>query len=187
MARASGSYPEGRWFDSTRRYHFFWAFSSAGRASALQAEGHRFEPYNAHHCFKSKQRCGLVVQLVRMPACHAGGRRFEPVPGRQFLTSISLVDKHARWRGSTVEQLICNQQVGGSIPSASSKKSDAGNRTRKGSSVRKRVQRTLEQREVRGDRKESRRTTFAKQMYNSLRQLQKIQIIRLELYLQFIK
>ena len=28
--------------------------------------------------------CGLVVQLVRMPACHAGGRRFEPVPGRQF-------------------------------------------------------------------------------------------------------
>ena len=28
--------------------------------------------------------CGLVVQLVRMPACHAGGRRFEPVPGRQL-------------------------------------------------------------------------------------------------------
>ena len=28
---------------------------------------------------------GLVVQLVRMPACHAGGRRFEPVPGRQPL------------------------------------------------------------------------------------------------------
>ena len=27
---------------------------------------------------------GLVVQLVRMPACHAGGRRFEPDPGRQL-------------------------------------------------------------------------------------------------------
>ena len=27
---------------------------------------------------------GAVVQLVRMPACHAGGRRFEPVPGRHF-------------------------------------------------------------------------------------------------------
>ncbi|MBZ4671287.1 MAG: hypothetical protein PWQ76_348 [Clostridiales bacterium] len=26
-----------------------WEFSSAGRASALQAEGHRFEPYNSHH------------------------------------------------------------------------------------------------------------------------------------------
>ena len=55
-----------------------WEFSSAGRASALQAEGHRFEPYSAHH------EDGLVVQLVRMPACHAGGRRFEPVPGRQL-------------------------------------------------------------------------------------------------------
>ena len=28
---------------------------------------------------------GRVVQLVRMPACHAGGRRFEPVPGRQLI------------------------------------------------------------------------------------------------------
>ena len=25
-----------------------WKFSSAGRASALQAEGHRFDPYNFH-------------------------------------------------------------------------------------------------------------------------------------------
>ena len=55
-----------------------WGLSSAGRASALQAEGHRFEPYSVHHF-------GRVVQLVRMPACHAGGRRFEPVPGRHFL------------------------------------------------------------------------------------------------------
>ena len=29
--------------------------------------------------------CGSVVQLVRMPACHAGGRGFEPHPSRQFL------------------------------------------------------------------------------------------------------
>ena len=29
-------------------------------------------------------KLGLVVQLVRMPACHAGGRRFEPDPGRQL-------------------------------------------------------------------------------------------------------
>ena len=26
-----------------------WKFSSAGRASALQAEGQRFEPVNFHH------------------------------------------------------------------------------------------------------------------------------------------
>ena len=28
--------------------------------------------------------CGPVVQLVRMPACHAGGRGFEPLPDRHF-------------------------------------------------------------------------------------------------------
>ncbi len=52
-------------------------FSSAGRASALQAGGHRFEPCNSH-------QHGPVVQLVRMPACHAGGRQFEPDPDRQL-------------------------------------------------------------------------------------------------------
>ena len=28
---------------------------------------------------------GPVAQLVRAPACHAGGRRFEPDPGRHLL------------------------------------------------------------------------------------------------------
>ena len=59
-----------------------WSLSSAGRASALQAGGHRFEPYSDHHSFINV--IGLVVQLVRMPPCHGGGRRFEPVPGRHF-------------------------------------------------------------------------------------------------------
>ena len=58
------------------------AHSSAGRASALQAGGHRFEPYCAHHFF------GPVVQLVRTLACHARGRRFEPVPGRHFFNCL---------------------------------------------------------------------------------------------------
>ena len=49
-----------------------WGLSSAGRASALQAEGHRFEPYRPH----------LVVADMAQLA----------------------------------EQLICNQQVIGSIP-----------------------------------------------------------------------
>ena len=89
-----------------------WAFSSAGRALALQARGHRFEPCNAHH-FSS----GPVVQLVRMPACHAGGHQFEPGSGRQFEKFM----KGVCWRGSMAEQLICNQQVDGSTPFASSK------------------------------------------------------------------
>ena len=32
-----------------------WALSSAGRASALQAEGHRFEPYSAHFSVTASQ------------------------------------------------------------------------------------------------------------------------------------
>ena len=38
-----------------RVVHFLillWDLSSAGRASALQAEGHRFEPYRSHFCRK---------------------------------------------------------------------------------------------------------------------------------------
>ena len=72
-----------------------WAISSAGRASALQAGGHRFEPCIAHHIFFAKHKNkiltqGPVVQLVRMPACHAGGRRFKSVPGRQVCWCSSI-------------------------------------------------------------------------------------------------
>ena len=33
---------------------------------------------------------GLVVQLVRMPACHAGGRGFESLPGRHLNKLIKV-------------------------------------------------------------------------------------------------
>ena len=73
MVIAAGSYPAGRWFESDRRYHIRLlgqavktspfhggntgsipvgvtkrGVSSVGRASALQAGGHRFEPCTPH-------------------------------------------------------------------------------------------------------------------------------------------
>ena len=74
--------------------------SSAGRAPALQAGGHRFEPCCSH------QLDGPVAQLVRALACHARGRGFEPLPGR---TDYALV-------AQSVEQKTENLRVGGSIP-----------------------------------------------------------------------
>ena len=77
-----------------------WEHSSAGRASALQAEGHRFEPCCSHHTY------GPVVQLVRTLACHARGRGFEPHSGRQMCASVA----------QSVEQGTENPRVVGSIP-----------------------------------------------------------------------
>ena len=51
---------------------------------------------------------GPVVQLVRTLACHARGRRFDPVPDRQFAPVAQ-----------SVEQGTENPCVDGSIPSGS--------------------------------------------------------------------
>ena len=53
-----------------------WSLSSVGRAPPLQGGCHKFESYSDHHS------CAAVVQLVRISACHAGGRGFEPRPPR---------------------------------------------------------------------------------------------------------
>ena len=51
------------------------------------------------------EKHGLVVQLVRMPACHAGGQGFEPPSDRHFASVAQLV-----------EQGTENPCVGGSTP-----------------------------------------------------------------------
>ena len=59
-----------------------WKISSAGRASALQAEGQRFDPVNLHYNLIWSGGVG-----VNMPACHAGDRGFKSRPDRQWLCS----------------------------------------------------------------------------------------------------
>ena len=77
-------------------------FSSAGRASALQAEGQRFESVNSHH--------GPVVQLVRTLACHARGRQFEPDPGRHYASVAQSVEQ-----GTENPRVIGSIPIGGTI------------------------------------------------------------------------
>ena len=45
---------------STQFLFYIWDLSSAGRASALQAEGHRFEPCRSHYCIYVVCRCGGI-------------------------------------------------------------------------------------------------------------------------------
>ena len=73
----------GKLYEPLKTAAKMWEHSSAGRASALQAEGHRFEPCCSHHYI------GPVAQLVRALACHARGRGFEPHAGRHLICGFS--------------------------------------------------------------------------------------------------
>ena len=73
-------------------------YSSVGRAAVSKTACREFESFCPCHKILYSARCmwynqsarnagtfGPVVQLVRTLACHARGRRFEPVPGRHFM------------------------------------------------------------------------------------------------------
>ena len=75
----------------------------------------RFKSLKAHHFIYIKT-FGSVAQLVRAPACHAGGRGFEPHPSRQIVLSISIEKIEFASVAQSVEHETENLSVGGSIP-----------------------------------------------------------------------
>ena len=83
-----------------------WDLSSAGRASALQAEGHRFEPCRSH-----LTKYGWIPEWPKGTDCKSaancfGGSNPPPSISRKALADVAQL----------AEQLICNQQVIGSSP-----------------------------------------------------------------------
>ena len=70
LVRASPCHGEGRRFESDLGR--LWDLSSAGRASALQAEGHRFEPCRSHFScsYKCSTRYADVAQLAEQLICN---------------------------------------------------------------------------------------------------------------------
>ena len=123
LVRAPPCHGGGREFESLLGR--LWGLSSAGRASALQAEGHRFEPCRPH-----LKNYGWIPEWPKGADCKSVGNAFEgsnPSPSidvERFSRVNSLL-KPKRFESFSIqyadvaqlaEQLICNQQVIGSSP-----------------------------------------------------------------------
>ena len=70
---------------------------------------------------RTRNKSGRVVQSVSTPACHAGGRGFEPLHGRQLMPQMKVCGIKNAAVAQVVEHVIGNDEVGGSSPPSSSK------------------------------------------------------------------
>ena len=85
LARASGSYPECRWFKSDRRYHM--ARWSSGQDIALSRRRQEFDSPTGHHLW-------VLSSAGRAHASHAWGRGFKS-PSTHHVRGInSVVECH---------------------------------------------------------------------------------------------
>ena len=82
LVRAPPCHGGGRGFES-RLGRFKWDLSSAGRASALQAEGHRFEPCRSH-LTNSFISYADVAQLAEQLICNQQVIGSSPIIGFWF-------------------------------------------------------------------------------------------------------
>ena len=83
LVRAPPCHGGGRGFEShPGRFPVLRDLSSAGRASALQAEGHRFEPCRSHFFYIAY---GGIAQLARAHGSYPWCREFKS-PFRYFKT-----------------------------------------------------------------------------------------------------
>ena len=73
-----------------------WDLSSAGRASALQAEGHRFEPYRSHLYEKFHIDHGGIAQLARAHGSYPWCREFKS-PFRYYGGIAQLARAHGSY------------------------------------------------------------------------------------------
>ena len=74
-----------------RRQQHIWGFSSAGRALAWHARGHRFDPGNLHQNKSAWQFCRALFVLYRVQAAHRQGGLFYICPQPGILKCIEKV------------------------------------------------------------------------------------------------
>ena len=95
-------------------YRYKWDLSSAGRASALQAEGHRFEPYRSH-LYSRKLLSADVAQLAEQLICNQQVIGSSPIIGlsgigneHQSLTDRNLYGGIPEWpKGADCKSVSC--------------------------------------------------------------------------------
>ena len=110
LVRAPPCHGGGHGFES--RLGRLWDLSSAGRASALQAEGHRFEPCRSHRCKAScrrggtGRRAGLKILWWR--------HRTGSIPVAGIVSAMQVQKLNMCAQLSWIEHLATDQGVGSS-------------------------------------------------------------------------